>query len=215
MPHTPHLEELFARLRSVEKAARARLVAGCAEDDERLEEFFVHPLRVLEREALAALDGQGTNLERELATNLRRDAFDRIGLGFGRLVCANIGLRARARFKLYARELADAEIAVVEAIAVMRVVRARHLLPKMFAIQRVSIEDLRVPPGPEHASEVCAWVDALHRLVRDEVRRILAVSRDYVLAHGCERMGIVKARIALATFAPVPARTRATALHTK
>jgi len=215
MPHTPYLEELFARLRSVEKAARARLIAGCAEDDERLEQFFANPLRVVEREALAALDGQSTNLERDLATNLRRDIFDRIGLGFGRLVCANVGLRARARFKIYAREIADAEIAIAEAIAVMRVVRAKRLLPKMFAIQRVWIEDLRVPPGPEHASEVCAWVGELHRLVRDEVRCTVALSRDHVLAHGSERMGIVKTRIALAMFAPVPARPRAGARHAK
>ncbi|MGA8841327.1 MAG: hypothetical protein WBG27_00370 [Candidatus Aquilonibacter sp.] len=212
MPHTPHrLEELFTNLRRVEKAARARLIAGCAEDDARLEEFFVHPLRVVEREAIAALAGQGTGLERDLATNLGRDVFDRIGLGFGRFVCANIGLRARARFKIYAREITDAEIAIIEAIAVMRVLRAKRRLPKMFAIQRVTIEDLRIPAGPEHASEVRAWVDELHRLVRDEVRRTLAASRDRVLAHGSERMGIVKTRIDLALFAPVQPRARARA----
>ena len=210
MPYTPHrLEELFADLRNVERGARERLIAGCAEDDARLEQFFAHPLTVVEREAVAALAGEGTNLERDLANNLRRDVFDRIGLGFGRLVCANVGLRARARFKIYARELAGAEMAIVEAIAVMRVVRARRILPKMFAIQRVTIEDIRIPSAPEHASEVRAWVAELHRLVRDEVRCSVAVSRDRVLAHGSERLGIVKTRIALAIFAPAPPRARA------
>ena len=73
-----HLEELFANLRTVEQSARARLIAGCAEDDARLEQFFAHPLDVVEREAIAALAGEGTDLARDLRTNLRREAFDRI-----------------------------------------------------------------------------------------------------------------------------------------
>ncbi|HTX03578.1 MAG TPA: hypothetical protein VMD07_07840 [Candidatus Acidoferrales bacterium] len=192
----------------MEKVARARLIAGCADDDARLEQFFAHPLDVVEREAIAALAGEGASLERDLANNLRQDAFDRIGLGFGRLVCANVGLRARARFKIYTREIADAEIAIAEAIAVMRVQRAKRLLPKMFAIQRVTIEDLRIPAAPQQASEVPDWVDELHRLVRDEVRCSVAVSRDRVLAHGSERLGIVKTRIELAIFPRVRLRAR-------
>lgn len=206
-----HLEELFANLRTVEQSARARLIAGCAEDDARLEQFFAHPLDVVEREAIAALAGEGTGLARDLRTNLRREAFDRIALGFGRSVCANVGLRARARFKIYTRELADAEIAIAEAIAVMRVVRAKRLLPKMFAIHRITIEDLRIPLAPEDVSEVDDWVEQLHRLVRDEVRCTVAASRDRVLAHGSERLGIIKTRISLAMFAPPRPRARARA----
>ena len=200
------LDVLFANLRSVEHAARSRLIAGCAEDEGRLQQFFRHPLTVLERDASATMCAMGAALESDLAKNLRRDAFDRIGLGFARLVCANVGLRARARFKIYTRELADAELAIIEGIAAIRVARAKRLLPKMFAIQRFTVEDLRIPAPPRSDSEIREWVDELHRLVLDEVRTTVAVSRDRVLAHGSERLGIVKSRITLALFGTGRAR---------
>ena len=184
-----HLETLFANLRRTERCARARLLTGCATDDDRLEQFFEHPLRLLEYDAVAMLDSMGG-----------RDAFDRLGLAFARVVCANIGLRARARLKTYAKELADAEIAIAQAIAAMRIVRAKRLLPKMFAIRRLAIDDLRVPEPPERASEVRDWVDELHGLVRIEVQRRIEEGRSSVLAHGTARLGIIKTRMALAAF---------------
>ncbi|HTX57455.1 MAG TPA: hypothetical protein VMD47_10200 [Candidatus Acidoferrales bacterium] len=203
------LEALFADLRSIERDARARLVVGCAEDDARIERYFEKPLQILKNNAADALAAMGSGLERDLARNLRRETFDRIGMGFARLVSANVDLRARARFRLYAQELADAEIAIVQAIAAMRVVRAKRMLPRMFAIQRVSVDDLRFPEPPESASEIGDWVKELHGLVREAVRRRVDAALLRVLAHGSDRLGIVKSRIDLALRTPPRSRLRA------
>ncbi|HUA07970.1 MAG TPA: hypothetical protein VMA98_01775 [Candidatus Acidoferrales bacterium] len=122
-------------------------------------------------------------------------------------------LRARARFRMYTQELLDAEIAIAEAIAAMRVVRAKRLLPRMFPIHRVALGDLRYPEPPQLASDVRDWVEELHCLVREEVRRSVESSLLRVLAQGTDRLGIVKTRIELALRTP-PARPRARVLNT-
>ena len=179
-----HLEALFADLREVERAARARLLAGCAEDEARIDEFFERPLRRMRADAALAF--------------AHHDGFDRVALRFSRAVWANVGLRLRARFKIYASELAGAETAIASAIAAIRTTRAKRHLPKMFAIQRVTIDAVHAPAAPQHAAEIGDWVDELHQAVRVEVRRSVAVSLGRVLAQGANRLGVVKTRIDLA-----------------
>jgi len=203
MPETSsRLETLFANLRSVERDARARLAAGCAEDDARIERYFERPLGIARDNAVAALAAMGCALESDLARNLRRESFERIAMGFARLVSANVDLRARARFRLYTQELADAEIAIAEAIAALRVVHAKRLLPRMFAIQRIAVDDLHYPDPPENSAEIDDWVEELHALVRSAVRRCVKASLARVLVHGSDRLGIVKTRINLALRTP-------------
>jgi hypothetical protein len=196
------LETLFANLRSVERDANARLVAGCAEDDARIERYFEGPLGLARDNAVAAFAAMGCALESDLARSLRRESFERIAMGFARLVSANVDLRARARFRLYAQELAGAEIAITEAIAALRVVRAKRLLPRMFAIQRVAVDDLHYPDPPEAASEIDNWVEELHVLVRSALQRGVKASLASVLVHGSNRLGIVSTRISLALRTP-------------
>ncbi|MGB6984919.1 MAG: hypothetical protein WBD74_02960 [Candidatus Aquilonibacter sp.] len=178
------LEALFIDLRSIERAARVRLLAGCAEDEARIEEFFERPLCKAKTDATLAL--------------ARQDGFDRIALTFARAVWANVNLRLRARFKIYTSELADAEIAIALAIAATRTARAKRHLPRMFALQRVRIDEAPAPDAPRHASEIATWVEELHGLVRDEVRRSVTISLGRVLAQGTNRLGVVKTRIDLA-----------------
>jgi hypothetical protein len=192
------LEALFADLRSVERSARARLIEGCAEDDARIERYFQRALSMIRGNAVAALAAAGTGLEGDLAWSLRRETFERMAMGFAHLVSANIDLRARARFKMYVHELCEVETSIAAAIAALRVVPAKRLLPKMFAIQHMAVDDLHYPEPPEHVAEVEAWVQEVHALVRDDIRRRIEAALVRVLAQGTERLGVVKTRIDLA-----------------
>lgn len=199
MPTTPaRLETLFAELRSAERTARARLTAGCAEDGAAIDRFLERPIRTAEREAVDALAAIGCALEAELAKNLRRETFDRIGLTCAEAVLANVALRARARFRIYTSEIAEAELQIENAIAAFRRRSARRYIPPMFPIQRLHLDSLRLPEPPEHASEVGEWVDGLRASIRDEIRCCVDAALRRVLASGNERMGVVKTRIDLA-----------------
>jgi len=201
------LEVLFANLRSVEREARVRLIAGCAKDDACIERHFERPLRVAKSNAVAALAAMGSGLESDLARSLRRETFDRIAMGFARLVAANVDLRARARFRLYTQEIAECEVSIAEAIAALHVVPAKRLLPRMFAIHRVLVDDIRYLDPPERASDIDAWIEQLHEVVLEEMRRCVETSLLRVLAQGSARLGIVKTRIDLALCAP-PVRSQ-------
>ena len=198
MSHTSHMEALFAALRDVERSARARLIAGCAEDNARIERFLERPVAVARREAHDAMAGIGAIPDTDLAANLRREAFERIGITFAETVCSNVGLRARARFKMYANDLAGAEVIIAQALAETHLVPAKRLLPRMFAIGRLDIDEMRIPDPPRLPSEIDDWVEALRTGIRFEIQELVIAARDRVLTHGFDRLGIVKTRIDLA-----------------
>ncbi|MDE2482049.1 MAG: hypothetical protein KGN02_07655 [bacterium] len=140
----------------------------------------------------------GSMLEPELAKNLRREAFHRIGVTCVKAVLANIALRLRARFRIYAREIAGAETRIESVLASMRLPSARHYIPRMFPIQRLHLEPGNIPEPPDCASDVGDWLKALHASARDQIERCLDAAVARVLSSGTDRMGVVKTRIDLA-----------------
>lgn len=206
MPHSPHLEALFSALRGVERTARARLIAGCADDTAKIERFFERPLSAARRDAHEAMAGMGSIPNADLAVSLRREAFERIGATCAERVCANVGLRARARFRMYANALADAEARIADAIAAAHLVPAKRLLPRMFAVGRVYIDGFRIPDPPERQSEIDDWIEELRSQLQSEIWRRAQIALDRVLMSGFNRLGIIKTRIDLALCAPSRAR---------
>ncbi len=198
MPHSSQIQSLFATLRGVERTARARLIAGCADDVAKLERFFERPLAVARRDAHDALAGIGPIPDADLAANLRRETFERIGVTSAETVCANVGLRARARFKMYADELAKAEAPITDAIVATHLVAAKRPLPRMFSVGRIDIDGLRAPDPPERPSEIDGWVVDLHACIRDEISTGVKAALDRVLARGFNRLAVIKTRIDLA-----------------
>ncbi|HTU69978.1 MAG TPA: hypothetical protein VMF11_06620 [Candidatus Baltobacteraceae bacterium] len=187
MSDSVRFEALFAALRSVEAEARVRLVAGCADDAARMERFLARPLGAARREAHVA--------------NLGRETFERIAMRCARTACSNVQLRARARFKIYTSELAESETRIADAIRATHLVAAKRLLPRMFTIGRFDVAGMRIPEPPAHRSEVDDWIEELRGAVRDEIGAGLQAALDRVLAHGLDRLGIVKTRIGLALCA--------------
>ncbi len=196
------LETLFDHLRRTERVERAELLAGYMQDVARIERFLEHPLAIAQREAEAALASMGTGLESELARSLLRESFDHIANEFARLVCASVGLRMRARFRIYANALAEAEVAIAECIVAISRVPTRHPIPKMFAIHRLEIDDLHVPAPPEDTSGLKVWTRALHDAILEKLRKSVEESLRYVLTQGSDRLGVVKTRINLALTSP-------------
>lgn len=192
MSHSLRLETLFAALRRVEREARLRLIAGCADDAARIERFLERPLSAARREARAA--------------NLRRDALEHIAVRCAEAVRSNVQLRARARFKIYTSELAESETRIADAIRATHLVAAKRLLPRMFAIGRINIAGMRLPEPPEHQSEIDDWIKELRRAIRDEIGACMQAALDRVLANGLDRLGVIKTRIGLALCAPSRAR---------
>ncbi|MHB8213779.1 MAG: hypothetical protein ACYDGW_09070 [Vulcanimicrobiaceae bacterium] len=203
VPDHAIIESLFAELRDAERVAGERLEAGCADDAKAIETFFRQPLESARREAIDAISGMGKNLEADLAAHLRREAFVRIASRFAEQIRANAGMRARARFKRYAQELANAEARIAEAIAASRTTRAKRLFPRMFTIHYLDFDDLHFPDAPSDDSEeeIEAWIERLRRCVRDLLTAQVDSEREHVLACGIERLGIVSARMHLALHA--------------
>ena len=202
------LEALFAELRSAEHYARRRLLVGFAEDTAKIECFFEYPMRNAQQEALDALATVGCLLEPDLAKNLRREAFNRIGVCCIKAVLANTAIRVRARFRIYARELVAAENRIEEAVASMGVPNARRYVPRMFPIQRLHLGPCSIPEPPDCASGVSEWIEALHVLARDRIERCMDVAVARVLSSGRKRLGVVKKRIDLALAATPLGMTR-------
>jgi hypothetical protein len=198
MSQISRMEALFAALRGAEHMARAELIAGCEDDAAKIERFFERPLRAARREAYDALAGMGAISNVDLAVHLRREAFERLGTNCAEMVCANVGLRARARFRMYANALAEAEVRIADAIAATHLVPAKRPLPRMFAIGRIDLDDFRIPDPPARSSEVDDWIEQLGIAIRDEIDAHMKVALDRVLTHGFDRLGIIKTRIDLA-----------------
>jgi hypothetical protein len=167
------------------------LIAGCADDVAKIDRFFERPLAVARRDAHDAI-----------AANLLRESLERIGATCADKVRANVGLRARARFRTYTNELAEAEAPILDAIAANRLVTAKRLLPRMFTVGRIAIDGLRAPDPPELLSEIDDWVEELYACIRNEVSASVNAALDRVLAHGFDRLAIVKMRIELALCEP-------------
>ncbi len=186
-----HTQALFAALRSAERRARTRLIAGCADDAAKIDRFFERPLAAARRDARDAL-----------AANLRCDAFERISTTCAQKVRANAGLRARARFRMYTNELAQAEAPIADAIAATGRVAAKRLLPRMFSVGRIEIGEPRTPHPPERQSDIDGWIKELRACICDEISAGAKVARERVLSHGFDRLAIVKARVELALREP-------------
>ena len=178
---------VFAALRAAERTARAALIAGCEDDIATIGRFFERPLSDARRDAHDAL-----------ALNLGRDTFERIGAACADKVRANVGLRARARFRMYTTQLARAEVQISQAIAARSLVAAKRPLPRMFTVGRIEIEWLRSPDPPERFTDVDGWVEELYACLRDEVGASVRAALDRVLSRGFQRLAIIKARLDLA-----------------
>lgn len=176
-PRLPGNENLFDDLRRAEQAARAELLAGCAQDAARIEDFFTRTLDVVRCEALAAFE---------------RKSLDRIGSNFVQLVSANVGLRLRARFRIYVNALAHAEVAIA----------ANVTLPRMFPVRGPAFGEVRVPSAPATANGIEYWTRQLQHAVVDALRDGIDGSLARVLSQGTHRLCVVKARIDLAQRLP-------------
>jgi len=208
MSQRTRMDGLFEQLRYAERSARARLLAGHADDVTKIERYFIHPMKVAERSACDALTGIGTVDDADLAAALRQEAFERIASACAESIFANVSLRLRARFRMYVDEIAQAEVRIADAISAAHLVRAKRILPRMFAVGRIDADALAIPRAPDDEASIEDWLELLSRAIHDELAAASKRALEKLLDQGYTRLGIIKTRIDLALC--VPTRSDAT-----
>lgn len=190
------LDHLISRLRNAEKIARKRLECGCAEDMANLDNYLDRPLRAAEKDASAILCEAARESRSEVADDADREGFRRIGIRCARLACANLDMRARARFRIYTASFVAIEADIANALVTDRT--SRRLFPRMFVIPHLAVGGNRLPEGPRSPSRVCVWSQQLRIDIRIELAAQMRDALSVVLGHGFERLAAVNARINLA-----------------
>jgi len=199
------MEALFAQLRIAERTARERLIAGCSDDDAKIDRFLDRPIAAAAVAAHEAMAAMGNVADPDLAKNLRREAFERIAEACVEAVISNAALRARARFRIYASEIATVEADIADFISASHLVPAKRILPRMFSVGRIESDEIRVPEPPLGDAEIDEWGRRLRVTARNELKARLKTARERTLRHGYDRLGIIRTRIDLALC--VPTRT--------
>lgn len=190
-------DDIFNRLRETERTARAGLIVGIESDIVSLGCFMVRPLaaaRTKGEEALAAL---GAIEEEDLCASIRGETFERIALDCATAVYANVGVRARARFRTYTEALSDVERSLAAAIARAGAAR-RAFPPPMFALERIESEGFALPGPPRDVGEIDEWIRLLRALLEAEIVARMRAACGRTLARGLARLGTVKARALVA-----------------
>ena len=181
---SPGHEGLFERLRAAECSARERLVAGCADDISKVGAFLDRPLAAAREEV--ALERASPSAYAVVATRCAER------------VAGNAALHTRARLKIYTNELAAAECPIARAVGAALPGRVRRPLPRMFPVRVNEFE--RQPPHGVHENTLDGddWVERLRECLARRTIFAMLSARDRILALGHERLGIVRARMALA-----------------
>lgn len=206
MSQSQSIDILLIQLRATELRARDRLIAGCTEDMAVCGRLFDRPMKAARQEAFDALAALGDCADPELYRAISRETFDRIGSSCAEKVCSNAALRARARFRIYVEEIAQVEDLIENALAAYNQATKRFF-PRMFAIGALATDGFSIPSvSGQHQSEVSDWLLVLRAEIELELKRRVTVARDAVLVQGRKRLGIIRARVALALCAPSPNR---------
>ncbi|HTU71532.1 MAG TPA: hypothetical protein VMF11_14615 [Candidatus Baltobacteraceae bacterium] len=187
--------DLFDDLCHAEEAARERLLAGCADDAIKIERYFNRPLEIAKRSARNTMAGMGFLEDVDLAAGLRREAFERIGTVCADSICSKAALRVRARFRIYADEIANAEDRIADAIAASRLVHVERIFPRMFSIGWIDFDNLHIPDPPGDDAAIDDWIEHLRRAVGEELAASTKRAVGEVLEQGYARLGVIKSCI--------------------
>ena len=194
-PKFVDLEALFADLLEAERAARAHLLRGCAEDVAAIEGVLDRSARIARIRAAEMATAFGSDICYNLKSDAYDTAFRTIGASFSKAVVAEVTLRMRSRLRIYATNLFEAEKPIAYALAKVRNSSKSRYFPRRVPIKRLFFGPFRVPepPDPLHINE---WIDTIRAsLFRQVVSRTERVIRQ-VLASGSQRLDDIKANIA-------------------
>lgn len=188
---------LFPTLCIAERSARARLITGCEQDLKNASRFLERPLANARLEATYVFHAL-TAAAHEAAD--RRAMFARIASQCADVASDNIGLRARARFRMYSDALAAVESDIAIALRGASHRSSKRILPRMFAMQKVVLKLTAAPTPPLYASGIPVWVARLESVITQAIVNTVEAALARTTQLGLERLGIVKSRIDLALY---------------
>ena len=172
------------RLREAERVAAATLDRGCVEDLNEIGRFLAGPIREAEaeiRDEVASLGGADPILRHNVLVQQLGDIAERCW----EKVFANIALRFRARFSIYAQALLDAEERFLSEVDPGRRVRRRRK-PRRVVVPRVMAPDapaLTLERGGDE-SVILGCVEQLERRLRDAIAEEVERARVRLVRRG-------------------------------
>ena len=190
-------DDIFNHLRETERTVRAGLLLGIEADIASIDRFIVRPFAAARSKGQEAIAALGSMDEEDLHASIRGETFDRIALDCTIAVYANVGVRARARFRTYAEALSDVERSLAAAIARAGSTR-RAFPPPMFALERIESEGFALPGPPRDVGEIDGWLRLLRASLEAEIVARMRTACERTLARGLARLGTVKARALVA-----------------
>lgn len=199
--------EALQVVREEERAARRVLEQGYREDLAAIGRLIAGPLRKARSELEEHFLSLGT-LDPILSANLTKQQAELVALNCGRDAFANASVRFRARFGIYAEEVAEAEkrfLATVKTGIDKPGVPQRQ--PRKIALPRIDLDDERsiVPQSHASLSTIDRWIDELDVLLRAALEYTLNKAYRMVVNRGFVRLA--RTRIA-AHQAPRERRAR-------
>jgi len=183
-----------ARLREAERAASLALDRGCVEDLGIIERFLSGPLRDAElemRDEMMSLGDEHSLLSHSLAAQ----AINAVGERCWEKVFANVALRFRARFSMYADALVEAEARFFADAGLSKAALGRRK-PRRVTVPRVIAPDapaLSIETGGRD-SVVLGCVAQLERRLREAIAEEVEGARARLIRRG--RLNLARTRIA-------------------
>lgn len=196
--------EALQVVREEERAARRALEQGFRDDLAAIGRLIAGPLRKARGELEGHLLSLGA-LDPILSANLTKQQAELVALDGGRAAFANAGIRFRARFGIYAEELAAAEKRLLESVkSGVDKLGVPRLQPRRIALPRIELDDERsiVPQGHASLSTIDRWADELEILLRAALEQTLNRACRIVLNRGF--VSLARTRIAAHRASPKP-----------
>jgi hypothetical protein len=188
--------EALQVVREEERAARRALEQGCRDDLASIGRLIAGPLRKARSELEGHLLSLGT-LDPILSANLTKQQAELVALNGGRAAFANAGIRFRARFGIYAEELAAAEKRLLETVKPgVDKPGIPQRGPRKITLPRIELDDERsiVPQSHASLSTIDRWIDELEILLRAALEYTLNRACRTVLNRGF--VSLARTRIA-------------------
>lgn len=192
-----------ARLREAEKTAREVLNNGCSADLESIECFLDRPLSQAKAEFEAHIFGLGP-VDVTLHRNILIQEVQEVAWRCARNVFANADVRFRARFRIYADVLAEAEQRFLDAA------RAAEKSLRIRDRRRITVPHLE--PDDESfiilqrdvfQSTLDSWIAELEKSLRIALVREVTCARHVVLKRGSASLARTRVALRLASRGPL------------
>jgi hypothetical protein len=191
----PKLEALQT-LREEEQTARRALEQGYRDDLAAIGRLMTAPLRKARSELEEHLLSLGT-LDPILSANLTKQQAELVALNCGRDAFVSASVRFRARFGIYAEELAAAEKRFLETVKTgVDKPGVPRREPRKITLPSIELDDERsiVPRSHASVSTVDRWIDELEMLLRAALECTLYRAYRMVLNRGF--VSLARTRIA-------------------